>query len=88
MLVGCEMQLGLQPRVLKKENKELAYRPMRVGVRGLEPSVGTKTMATKLNPGVYYPLARMKFPNALPGWFPLGPNEQSFSFRLSVLLES
>ena len=36
MLVGCEMQLGLQPRVLKKENKELAYRPMRVGVRGLE----------------------------------------------------
>ena len=54
----------------------------------MEPSVGTKTRATKLNPGVYYPLARMKFPNALPGWFPLGPNEQSFSFRLSVLLES
>ena len=54
----------------------------------MEPSVGTKTRATKLKPGVYYPLVRMKFPNALPGWFPLGPNEQRFSFRLSVLLES
>lgn len=61
---------------------------MRVRVRGLGPSVGIKTRAIKLNPGVYYPLVRMKFSNALPGWFPLGPNEQSFSFRLSVLLES
>ena len=79
---------GTSAKSLKEKNKELAYRPMRVGVRDLEPSVGTKTRATKLNPGVYYPLVRMKFPNALPGWFPLGPNEQSFSFRLSVLLES
>lgn len=66
MLAGCEMQLGLSQESLKK-NKELAYRPMRVRVRGLEPSVDTKTRATKLNPGVYYPLVRMKFPNALPG---------------------
>ena len=58
---------------------------MRMGVRDLEPSVGTKTRATKLNPGVYYPLVRMKFPNALPGWFPLGQTGQILPAGFSTL---
>ena len=87
MLVGCGNATRTSAKSPKK-NRELANRPMRVRVRGLGPSVGTETTATKLNPGVYYPLVRMMSSNVLPGWFPLGPNEQSFSFRLAVLLES
>ena len=88
MLVGYVNATGTSAKSPKKKNRELAYRPMRVRLRGLGPSVGIKTRATKLNPGVCYTLVRMKFSNALPGWFPLGPNEPSFSFRLSVLWES
>ena len=75
-----EMQQGLQPRVLN---------PQATSIQTSESEgIGPKTWATTLDLGIYYPLVRMEYSNALPGWFPLGQTGQSFACGPSVLLEN
>ena len=65
------MQLGLQSRVLNPQGTSIQTNE--------SEGVGTKTWATTLSLGIYYPLVRMEFSKALPGWFPLGLKGQNFA---------
>ena len=81
-----EIQLGRQPRVLNPQGTSmltLGSEGERLGSNGRHKDLGHKTQ-----PRCLLPIGMDELSEALPGWFPLGPTEQSFACGLSGLLEN